>query len=143
MERLYIYKLTFKSGATYVGQHIQRRLYDTYVSSSSYMRKSNDPVVSRDILIDNVKDRDTLDILETIAIIEDKQVSPHNVNYNYGSYDNKFRGGWNKGLPVTEEERELNRQKRLGKKMPEEAKRRISIYQRGCKHKRGHHIKKT
>lgn len=140
MERLYIYKLTFKSGATYIGQHVQRRMYDDYISSSSYMKKSNDPVVSRDILIDNVKDRETLDILETISIIEDKQVSPHNVNGNYGSYYYNFRGGWNKGLPVTEEERELNRQKRLGKKMPEEAKRRISMYQRGCKHRRGHHL---
>ena len=53
MERLYIYKLTFKSGATYIGQHVQRRMYDDYISSSSYMKKkSNDPVVSRDIYID-------------------------------------------------------------------------------------------
>jgi len=140
MERLYLYKLIFESGATYIGQHAQRKEYDDYITSSSYFKNSNDKLISREILIDNVKDRATLNILETIAIIEDKQVSEKNVNGNLGNYVLNNCGGWNKGVPSTEEAKEKNRQKHLGKKMSDESKRLISAFQRGHEKKKGGHL---
>lgn len=143
MERLYLYKLTFESGATYIGQHIQTQEYDNYVTSSSYYKrnkKSGDRLIKREILIDNVSDRETLDILESIAIIEDKQVSAKNVNGNFGNYVHKMCGGWNKGVSTTEEAKEKNRQKHLGKKMSEDSKRLISAALRGIKRKSGYHL---
>ena len=65
--RYYIYKLTFKSGATYIGQHTEKVENDGYITSSSYFNKNNDPLVSRDILLE-VKDKETLDIMETLCI---------------------------------------------------------------------------
>lgn len=102
----YIYKLTFKSGATYIGQHLQRQKVDSYVTSSAYYRHhtQDDPLLKREILI-YVKDRETMDIMETICIIEDKQTSKHNANYNLGGMISKFFGGWNKGQKISEEAR--------------------------------------
>lgn len=88
--RYYIYKLTFKSGATYVGQHIEKTKEDGYISSSSYMSQHpEDPIVSRDILVE-VKDKETLDIMETLCIRADKADNPKNVNKNFGNWDYKF-----------------------------------------------------
>lgn len=88
--RYYIYKLTFKSGATYIGQHIEKTKEDGYISSSSYMSQHpEDPIVSRDILVE-VKDKSTLDIMETLCIRADKADNPKNVNKNFGNWDYKF-----------------------------------------------------
>lgn len=88
--RYYIYKLTFKSGATYVGQHVEKTKEDGYISSSSYMSQHpEDPIVSRDILVE-VKDKETLDIMETLCIRADKADNPKNVNKNFGNWDYKF-----------------------------------------------------
>lgn len=88
--RYYIYKLTFKSGATYIGQHIEKTKEDGYISSSSYMSQHpEDPIVSRDILVE-VKDKSTLDIMETLCIRADKADNTKNVNKNFGNWDYKF-----------------------------------------------------
>ena len=88
--RYYIYKLTFKSGATYIGQHIEKTKEDGYISSSSYMSQHpEDPIVSRDILVE-VKDKPTLDIMETLCIRADKADNTKNVNKNFGNWDYKF-----------------------------------------------------
>lgn len=135
MEKFYIYKLTFKSGATYVGQHTQKKENDGYITSSGYYRhhKNDDPLVKREILIE-AKDRDSLDLLETICICDDKASNDKNVNYNIGQYDATFyRGGWNKGKKASAETRKkisegLKGRKpwNYGKKLSEEHKRKIS-----------------
>lgn len=88
--RYYIYKLTFKSGATYIGQHIEKVENDGYVSSSVYMqRHPEDELVNREILIE-VKDRETLDIMETLCIRSDKCENPKNVNGTMGNWHFRF-----------------------------------------------------
>lgn len=89
--KFYIYKITFASGRTYVGQHTQRKSNDTYITSSVYFKKygNNDPIVSRDILI-YVKDFETLNIMETICILMDKASNTNNVNGNLGGWVIKF-----------------------------------------------------
>ena len=88
--RYYIYKLTFKSGATYIGQHIEKVENDGYVSSSVYMqRHPEDELVNREILIE-VKDKETLDIMETLCIRADKCENPKNVNGTMGNWHFRF-----------------------------------------------------
>ncbi len=88
--RYYIYKLTFKSGATYIGQHIEKVENDGYVSSSVYMqRHPEDELVNREILI-KVKDKETLDIMETLCIRADKCENPKNVNGTMGNWHFRF-----------------------------------------------------
>ena len=93
--KYYIYKLTFKSGATYIGQHIERKEDDKYISSSLYMKRNpKDPIIKREILI-YVKDKQTLDIMETLCIRADKAENPKNVNGNLGNWNFRFcfKGG--------------------------------------------------
>lgn len=91
LPKFYIYKLTFESGATYIGSHIQRKLEDNYITSSCYFRRSNDKLKSREILL-YLEDVETLNILETIAILQDKTSNLKNVNGNLGNWCHKFGG---------------------------------------------------
>lgn len=92
----YIYKLYFRNGCTYVGKHTEKRPNDGYVTSSSYYKKHIDLFEKREILLDNIKDDDTLDIMETICIFADICENKYNVNYNYGAWmnDAKFDRGF-------------------------------------------------
>jgi hypothetical protein len=66
--KYYVYKLIFKSGATYVGQHTQKSENDKYISSSGYLKHHpEDTLINRQILI-YLPDRDLLDIFETILL---------------------------------------------------------------------------
>lgn len=88
--KYYIYKLTFKSGATYIGQHTEKVENDGYVSSSVYMqRHPEDELVNREILIE-VKDKETLDIMETLCIRADKCQNSKNVNGTLGNWHFRF-----------------------------------------------------
>ena len=95
VERFYIYKLVFRNGCTYIGKHHQKKDFDTYITSSSYYNKHKDLLEKREIILD-VKDIETLDIMETICILGDIAENPLNVNYNYGAWLNhsKFDRGF-------------------------------------------------
>lgn len=95
MERFYIYKLVFRNGCTYIGKHHQKKDFDTYITSSSYYKKHKDLLEKREIILD-VKDIETLDIMETICILGDIAENKLNVNYNYGAWMNnsKFDRGF-------------------------------------------------
>lgn len=83
--RYYLYKLYFRNGCTYVGKHTEKRDNDGYITSSSYYKKHKDLLERREILLE-VKDLDTLDIMETICILADMAENKLNVNYNYGAW---------------------------------------------------------
>lgn len=84
--KYYIYKLTFASGATYIGQHTEKRDQDGYISSSSYLKNHPEDILTdREILL-YVKDKETLDIMETLCIRADKCSNPKNVNKNFGNW---------------------------------------------------------
>lgn len=101
--RYYIYKLTFQSGATYIGSHIEHKENDGYVTSSSYYKThQDDPIVLREILIE-LNDKETMDIMETLCILSDKANSFNNVNGNLGNWRYKFCGF--KGRRFTDEQR--------------------------------------
>ena len=92
----YIYKLYFKNGCTYVGKHAELKRNDGYITSSSYYKKHKDLCERREILIDNLPDIDTLDIMESLCIMADICENPLNVNYNRGAWldPSKFDRGY-------------------------------------------------
>ena len=77
MINFYIYKLTFLSGKTYVGERMYKcyngidASTDDYMGSSNYAEKHtiDDPIIKKEILIEQLKDKKTMDILETICIL--------------------------------------------------------------------------
>ena len=72
----YIYKVTFESGATYIGQHKQIKLNDKYITSSSYHKKHPDnAIINREIII-YTDSPDKANFLETFLILNDKAYSP-------------------------------------------------------------------
>lgn len=97
--KYYIYKLTFDDGSTYIGSHIQNKENDGYITSSVYAEKHN--IKNREILL-WLDDPITMNIMETICIIEDRQESLNNVNGNKGNYasGNFMNVGWNKGIHI-------------------------------------------
>lgn len=139
MERFYIYKLTFESGATYIGQHLQRKANDKYITSSSYYtRHPEDKLLKREIILDDLSDREITNIMETVCICADKAENTKNVNYNLGGWLSMGFCGWNKGISATKKQKEKISKKlkgrttwNKGKKLSEEHKKKIS---EGSKH---------
>lgn len=86
----YIYKLTFESGATYIGQHKQVKLNDKYITSSSYHKSHpEDAIINREIII-YTDSQDKANFLETFLILNDKAYSHNNVNYTLGGLILRF-----------------------------------------------------
>lgn len=116
----YVYKLTFESGKTYIGLHIQRKSNDNYITSSSYHKKHpEDKIISRDILI-FCKNKDQLSFMETWCILSDKAYNGHNnVNHNLGAFIHRMCGE-NIGFKHSEEsKRKMSEsQKRYAKLHP-------------------------
>ena len=84
-----IYKVTFEDGKTYIGQHKHNKndSNDDYITSSTYYKEGH-KVTKKEILLD-CKDEITMDIMETICILEDKaENGDNNVNGNLGGMMN-------------------------------------------------------
>lgn len=88
--KYYIYKLTFASGATYIGQHTEKHDQDGYVSSSSYLNNHPEDILTHREILLYVKDKETLDIMETLCIRADKCQNPKNVNGTMGNWHFRF-----------------------------------------------------
>ena len=113
--KFYIYKLTFKSGATYIGQHKVVRANDKYVTSSSYYYKHpEDELVSREILV-YTDTQDKANFLETFCIMSDKAYNENNVNYNFGGLVFRFVGGTMTGKKMSRESKATMSEKKKGK----------------------------
>lgn len=105
--KFYIYKITFDNGATYIGSHIQYKENDGYICSSRYYKRHPElKIINREILF-YLPTLEQMNIMESIAIIDDKCYSPLNVNGNYGNYitniHTKLDCPWNKGLKMDKE----------------------------------------
>lgn len=120
--RYYIYKITFQSGRTYIGQHTERKANDKYVTSSAYYKRNpNDLVTSREVLLE-VKDKETLNIMETICIMADKRDNDLNVNGTLGGMILKYHYT---GLRTKEWKENISKS-RKGQKLSEEHKKKLS-----------------
>lgn len=138
MLKYYLYKLTFESGATYIGQHTQRVENDKYITSSSYYKRHpEDKLLKREIFME-FSDKEDMDIFETICIMADKAENTKNVNGNLGGWMSPKFPGWNKGIPNTEAQKKKKSEKLKGKpgpwkgkSMKDETKQKISSSLKG------------
>lgn len=154
--RYYIYKITFMSGSTYIGEHLERKKNDDYITSYSYYKKNKDidPILKKEILIE-VKDEQTMHIMETLCIIHDKCENALNKNgtlgswvYKYSSYRGKFvteetrlkLSKLSKGKQVSKETREKISKAQKGVPESESTKRKISERMKGKAYKKGTHV---
>ena len=133
--------MTFKSGKTYIGQHTQRKEDDNYITSSAYYfhseKTKSDELLTREIFL-FVKDKQTLDIMETICIMGDKAYNrKFNTNGNLGSYLSKsVVAGWNRGLKMSDEFKKNHPSPLKGKHITEEHKNKISNALKGKKQRK-------
>lgn len=130
--RYYIYKLTFKSGSTYIGEHLERKDNDGYITSSKYFKENSlkDPITKREILIE-LEDEETMHFMETVCIMQDKRDNPKNVNGSLGAYVFKYSSY--RGRFVTEETRQKCSEASKRRKVTEDTKKKISEKQKGVK----------
>lgn len=130
--KYYIYKLTFEDGATYIGSHIEYAPNDNYITSSFYAKDHK--IKQRDILL-YVNDKQTLYLLETIAIMDDKCNSNKNVNGNLGNYifTHVFNFSYRKNYRWSSETREKQKAARMGHICKDSTKQKISKANKGKK----------
>lgn len=95
--KYYLYKLYFTNGATYIGLHREKNPNDGYITSSSYYKKHKDLFDRREIILE-CKDNETLEIMESIAIMADIVANPQNVNYNKGAWLSRDRSHFDRGF---------------------------------------------
>lgn len=130
--KYYIYKIEFEDGSTYIGQHIQYKENDNYITSSTYAK--NHKIKNREILL-YVNDKYTLNLIETLAIMQDKCNAIKNVNGNLGNYI--FKHTYNilteRNYSWSEETRKKFLKSVIGHKLSEETKHKISLANKGKK----------
>lgn len=128
--RFYIYKLLFMSGATYIGEHLEKIANDGYITSSKYFKEHSidDPLIKREILIE-LKDEETMHFMETVCIMQDKRDNPKNVNGTLGSFI--FRYSSYRGKFVSEETRKKCSEASKKRTVTEETRKKISLAQKG------------
>lgn len=91
----YVYRITFQSGKTYIGQRTYKgeNVYDdSYMGSSRYKKNNpDDKVIKKEIIISGDFDNFTLNLLETDSIIFEKiQRGDNCVNGTYGGLFYRF-----------------------------------------------------
>ena len=134
----YIYRITnLINGKTYIGQHKYKKLDDNYMGSGKLIKlaikKHGVENFKKEILYSRIQYRETADDMERFAIAKERAIGK--AEYNIASGGNNI-GGWNKGIPASEESKRKNREAHLGKKrgpLSEETRKKIGEAQKGEK----------
>ena len=102
----YIYKITFETGETYIGSHIEYKKNDGYICSSLYWKRHPELKLKEREILFYLPSLEQMNIMETICIISDKCNSEKNINGNYGNwlynFHSKLDCPWNKGLKMSD-----------------------------------------
>lgn len=134
----YIYRITnLINGKTYIGQHKYKKLDDSYMGSGKILKqaikKHGIENFKKEILYSRIQYKETADDMERFAIAKERAIGK--AEYNIADGGNNI-GGWNKGIPASEESKIKNREAHLGKKrgpLSEETRKKIGEAQKGEK----------
>lgn len=139
----YIYRITnLVNGKTYIGQHEYKDLNDDYMGSGALLLKAQKKYgienFKKEILVFNISRKEHIDLLEKTFIASEREKVGRENCYNIADGGEGGNGGatkgrpaWNKGIPMSEEQKIKCREARLGIHMSEEAKKKISEYNKG------------
>ena len=136
-----IYRITnLINGKTYIGQHKYKDTpYDSYMGSGVALhrafKKYGIENFTKDIIVANIEDKETIDRLE-IKYIEFERSSNGNGCYNLAN-GGDGNGGWNKGKhfgPPSEETRRRISESNKGHITTRETRKKLSEAGKGKKH---------
>lgn len=128
-----IYRITnLINGKTYIGQHKYKKLDDSYMGSGVYLAKAKKKYgienFKKEILVFGIVRKDFIDLLEKEYIKFYRSIGKAEYNITNGGEGN---GGWNKGIPMSNEQKMKLSKINKGRKLSEEAKRKISEAHKG------------
>ena len=123
-----IYRITnLINGKTYIGQHKYKKLDDSYMGSGVYLAKAKKKYgienFKKEILYSRIQYKETVDDMERFAIAKERAIGKAEYNITDGGEGN---GGWNKGIPMSNEQKMKLSKANKGRKMSEESKIKMS-----------------
>ena len=129
----YIYRITnLINGKTYIGQHKYKKLNDSYMGSGVYLAKAKKKYgienFKKEILYSRIQYKETADDMERFAIVKERSIGKAEYNIANGG---EGYGGWNKGIPMSNEQKMKLSKINKGRKLSEEAKRKMSETRKG------------
>lgn len=134
----YIYRITNKiNGKTYIGQHKYKNLNDNYMGSGVYIRRAIEKYgienFEKEILYSRIQYKETADSMEIFAIKKERALG----KAEYNIADGGQGGSPNKGRCFSKEHKRKLSEAHKGKKVSEEARKKISLYQKGNQWRKG------
>ena len=135
-----IYRITnLINGKTYIGQHKYKKLDDSYMGSGVYLAKAKKKYgienFKKEILVFGIVRKDFIDLLEKEYIKFYRSIGKAEYNITNGGEGN---GGWNKGIPMSNEQKMKLSKANKGRKLSEEQKKKISESNKGKHRNKGH-----
>ena len=138
----YIYKITnLINGKTYIGQHKYKKLNDSYMGSGKHLKSAKAKYgienFKKEILVFGIVRKDFIDLLEKEYIKFYRSIGKAEYNIADGGMGgsipgiNKGKTPWNKGIPMSNEQKMKISKANKGRKLTEEQKIKISKTHKG------------
>ena len=140
----YIYRITnLINGKTYIGQHKYKKLNDSYMGSGKHLKSAKAKYgienFRKDILVFGIVRKDFIDLLEKEYIKFYRSIGKAEYNIADGGMGgsipgiNKGKTPWNKGIPMSNEQKMKLSKANTGKHHTEETKMKLSKLNKGKK----------
>lgn len=137
-----IYKITnLINGKTYIGQHKYKKLDDSYMGSGKHLKSAKAKYgienFKKEILVFGIVRKDFVDLLEKEYIKFYRSIGKAEYNIADGGTGgsmpgiNKGKVPWNKGIPMSNEQKMKLSKANKGRKLSEEQKRKMSEADKG------------
>ena len=130
-----IYRITnLINGKTYIGQHKYKKLDDYYMGSGVYLKKAKKKYgienFKKEILEFNIPTVELANDWEQMYILFERAKGKAEYNIADGGAGH---GGWNKGIPCSEETKRKLSEANKGRKLSEETRKKLSEARKGKK----------
>ena len=129
------------NGKTYIGQHKYKKLNDSYMGSGKHLKSAKAKYgienFKKDILVFGIVRKDFIDLLEKEYIKFYRSIGKAEYNIADGGMGgstpgiNKGKTPWNKGIPMSNEQKMKLSKANKGRKLSEESKIKMSKAKKG------------